>query len=184
MLIMMDCLRKVLKLISFSSLLLMVIGMSTACDLSSENKSSFYESTNSTSLGDEDIQSIALNSTETDVFNVFGEPDFKDEVESPKSMHYIYGKEQSRFDVDFLLMNDKVTRYHIGSTKYKTIRNITLNSPKEDIISAYGKNFYTRSDTGAEVIGYFDKVNDTNLEFGFSKNKVITIIYSYYTYSK
>ncbi len=66
----------------------------------------------------------------------------------------------------------------ISSSKYTLSKGITIGNSKTDVMNAYGKNYYERTDTGANIIGYFDKVNNINIEFGMSDNKVNGIIVS------
>ena len=39
----------------------------------------------------------------------------------------------------------------------------------EDVIQAYGGNYYEREDSGARIIGYFDKTQKVNMEFSFNE---------------
>ncbi|MBU3178855.1 hypothetical protein KPL47_21325 [Clostridium estertheticum] len=60
----------------------------------------------------------------------------------------------------------------------KTSKGITLKSSVDDVIKAYGTNYYKRmDDTGVSVIGYVDKKSKVTLEFFNYKNEVTMIRY-------
>lgn len=60
----------------------------------------------------------------------------------------------------------------------KTSKGINLKSSVDDVIKAYGANYYKRmDDTGVSVIGYVDKKSKVTLEFFNYKNKVTMIRY-------
>ena len=50
-----------------------------------------------------------------------------------------------------------------------------MGDTKENVIQAYGENFYERVESGLVTIGYFDKENRINLEIGFKENKAVII---------
>ena len=146
------------------------------CDPSAKDRMEFYDRALSVNLSDEKIKSISINSSENKVKAVFGKPDLIDKIEKPKSTYYIYGKNETNYDIDFLFVNGEVKRYFISSGKYSTSKGISEGSSKKDVIKAYGENFYERTDSGATIIGYFDKENKINIEFGMSNDKVDGII--------
>lgn len=58
----------------------------------------------------------------------------------------------------------------------KTSKGITLESSVDEIIEAYGENYYKRSsDFGVPVIGYVDKKENITIEFFYYQNKVTHI---------
>lgn len=58
----------------------------------------------------------------------------------------------------------------------KTSKGITLESSVDEIIEAYGENYYKRdSDFGVPVIGYVDKKKNITIEFFYYQNKVTHI---------
>ncbi|MBU3113686.1 hypothetical protein [Clostridium lacusfryxellense] len=60
----------------------------------------------------------------------------------------------------------------------KTSKNINLKNSVDDVIKAYGTNYYKRiDDTGMSVIGYVDKKSKVTLEFFNNQNKVTMIRY-------
>lgn len=148
------------------------------CDPSSKNRMEFYDRTASIELSDENIKSISIHSSKNKVIEMFGKPDFVDPVEQPKSSYYIYGKDETNHDVEFRLVSGEVKSYFIASGKYTTSKGISKGSNKKDVMKAYGDHFYERTDTGANIIGYFDKVHKMNIEFGISNNQVAGIIVS------
>ncbi|MGB3569862.1 MAG: hypothetical protein WBA30_22265 [Priestia megaterium] len=59
------------------------------------------------------------------------------------------------------------------SSKYGTEKGIHTSDSKKDVIRVYGENYYEREDTGATIIGYFDKNHKLNIEFSLDdKDKV------------
>lgn len=146
-------------------MLLLLIG----CDTSPKNKIEFYGSTKSIDLSDENVKSISLNSTVTDVKNVFGEPDDVTEISSPKSKYILYG------GIEFGVIDDEVIRYYFNGN-YQTIKEISVGDSKDKVSKAYGKNYYDRVEGGLDMMGYFDKENMINIEFGFNENKVVGVI--------
>lgn len=165
------------KLLLFiSSLLFLLV---TGCDLSTENKPDFYDATPSVDLSTENLRSITFHSDEKNVREVFGEPNFINKIDQPKSRYLIYGKDENQYDVDFLLVDGKVKRYYIASERFTTARGISIGSRKNDIIEIYGEHFYETTDTGTQVLGYFDKTNQINLEFLISEDVVKGILVSH-----
>lgn len=132
-----------------------------------KNKMDFYKETESTDLSNEAIETVSIGSNEKEVLSEFGEPDFLEEEKESKSTHLIYGK-----DLEFKIVEGIVERYLIINKKYQTEKRINTGSSKEDVIDAYGDNYYERTDTGADVIGYFDKNNKINIEFSLDSNVV------------
>lgn len=64
------------------------------------------------------------------------------------------------------------------NTTVKTNKGISLESSVDDIIKAYGENYYKRmDDSGVAVIGYVDQKRKTTLEFFNYRNKVTEIRY-------
>ena len=145
-------------------MLLFLIG----CDAFSESKTEFYNSTESINLSEENISSIKIKSTTNDITGTFGKPVKVNIVTNPTSKHLIYE------GIEFGIIDDKVFRYYFNNY-YQTSKGITMSNTKEDVIQAYGKDFYERVESGLDTIGYFDKVNMINLEIGFKENKAVLI---------
>ncbi|WP_409344436.1 hypothetical protein [Paenibacillus sp. MBLB4367] len=57
----------------------------------------------------------------------------------------------------------------------RTAKGIGIGSKREDVIAAYGKGYYKRSEQGASVIGYVDKTAGQTLEFWLLEGKVAMI---------
>ena len=74
-----------------------------------------------------------------------------------------------------IAVNEKseITRFIITDSNLETVKGIKIGDNKEDVIKAYGKNHYFRSEQGANIIGYVDKGRDTSIEFWLYENKVI-----------
>ena len=54
----------------------------------------------------------------------------------------------------------------------ETVKGIKIGDNKEDVIKAYGKNHYFRSEQGANIIGFVDKERNTSIEFWLFNDKV------------
>ncbi|MFJ7677125.1 hypothetical protein ACIQXQ_03660 [Peribacillus sp. NPDC097198] len=148
------------------SILLLSIIVLSGCGTT--NKMDFYENTDSTSLSEE-VNTISLNSTEDKIKEILGEPDFVEEVEKSKSTYLIYGKDRDNSDIEFQIVNGQVASYFFSNNTYKTSKKITKGSSKEDVIQEYGENYYERDDSGAKIMGYFDKNQKVNMEFSFNE---------------
>ncbi|SEJ79532.1 hypothetical protein SAMN04488127_2826 [Bhargavaea ginsengi] len=163
-----------LKVTALISTIIMFIFL-TGCDAFAKETMDFYKSTNSIDLSGEKINSISINSNENDVITAFGEPNNVEEIENPKSKYLSYD------GVEFDLIDDKVMQIFIkreseNSKKYKTAKEIKIGNTKEIVIKRYGQNYYERVEGGLETVGYFDKDNMINIEFGFHENQVAAII--------
>ena len=125
--------------------------------------------TKTTDLGKENIEGLFVNA------------DFYSEELSQK-----YGKknEQSRNVTDFdyfelkngieVAVNKKgeITRFIVTDSNLETAYGIKIGDEKKDIIKAYGDNYYSRSEQGADIIGYVDKKKEISLEFWLYDTKV------------
>lgn len=47
----------------------------------------------------------------------------------------------------------------------KTARGIGVGHTRNEVLNAYGKNDYVRSEQGVKIIGYVDKETKTSIEF-------------------
>lgn len=150
----------------FSLLMLLFL---MGCDPFARSKTKFYNSTESINLSEEIVNSITINSTENEVIEAFGKPIEVSIVTNPKSKYLTYE------GIEFGMIEDKVFRYYFNN-KYQTAKGITMGDTKENVIQAYGDNFYERVESGLETIGYVDKDNMINLEFGFKENKAVVVI--------
>lgn len=67
-----------------------------------------------------------------------------------------------------------------GDTLYKTNKGISLGSSIDEVINAYGPNYYKRTDDQmpeSPVIGYVDHKRKVTIEFFNVNNKVVKIMY-------
>lgn len=148
-----------------------LIGFLSGC---SQNRMDFYENTDTTDLSKENIGGIKIGSIEKDVMNVFGKPDSIHRSQEPDTYYLIYGKNE---DVQFKIVDGVVKEYFFSDQKLTTEKGISIGDSKADVIENYGKNYYTRTDTGEKdnVLGYFDKENNIVLEFIFEKNLAVIL---------
>ena len=147
------------------------------CDPFAKSKTEFYNSAESINLSEENINSITLNSTENDVIGAFGKPVEVSDDTNPKSKYLTYN------GIEFGIIEDKVNRYYFNNN-YQTAKGITVGDTKENVIQAYGENFYERVESGLDTIGYFDKENMISLEIGFKENKIVLVIIEKVGYRK
>lgn len=59
-----------------------------------------------------------------------------------------------------------------AGTDTTTARGIAIGSTRNDVLAAYGKDFYSRSEQGVSIIGYIDKNSRHSLEFWMHEDKV------------
>jgi hypothetical protein len=144
----------------------LILLLLASCDPSSTPKEKYYSSTKSTNLQLENVKSVSIGSSKYDVASCLKKkPKFIEVTEQPPYTTYIYGESTEKYDVEFKIVNNKVSRYDLLSNKYGTEKGIHTGDSKKDVIRAYGENYYEREDTGATIIGYFDKTHKLNIEF-------------------
>lgn len=151
-----------------------VLLLLASCDLSSTPKEKYYSSTKSINLQLENVKSISIGSAKYDVAGFLKKkPKFIEVTEKPPYTTYIYGESTEKYDVEFKIVANKVSRYDFISSKYGREKGIHTGDSKKDVIRAYGENYYEREDTGATIIGYFDKTHKLNIKFSLDdKDKV------------
>ncbi|WP_406944096.1 hypothetical protein ACJA3J_11910 [Halobacillus sp. SY10] len=162
---------KIPTVISTIVMFLFLIG----CEPLAKETMDFYESTESIELSGENINSISINSYENDVINTFGKPTEVEKIEDPKSKYLSYDGVEFGF-VDDMVIRLFIRRTHENSKIYETVKEIKIGDTKEQVIKEYGENYYERVESGLDTLGYFDKDNKINIEFGFNENKVIAVI--------
>lgn len=167
-------LRINLKITTVSSTIIMFLVL-IGCEPFAKETMDFYVSTESIDLSGENINSISINSYENDVINTFGKPTEVEEIENPKSKYLSYDGVEFGF-VDEKVIRLFIRRTHENSKIYGTEKEIKIGDTKEQVIKEYGENYYERVESGLDTLGYFDKDNMINIEFGFNENKVITVI--------
>ena len=137
-----------------------------------------YDEVESTNLADVKVQGIQLGSSRDELIHAFGKPDFVEKIEQPKSIYYIYGETSESYDIDFRVVDNQVQRYFFTKDKFENSYSHLIGQSKEDVLNVLGDHYYERKDTGADVIGYFDKQNRWNIEFTFEENDVVGVLVS------
>lgn len=66
-----------------------------------------------------------------------------------------------------------------SDTPLATSRGIHRGSSTDDIIAAYGKHHYNRSEQGMNIIGYIDKKTKRTLEFWIVEDMVTAMRLDY-----
>lgn len=163
---------------AFYILLLPIAIILVGCDLMGQNKNNFYDTTKSIDLSKENINSISFQSTFDDVKREFGEPTEIQQIKKPPYYYIVYKDKNGDELLDVRFVDDKVQRYMVSTNSLYTASGITVGSSKKDVIEEYGDTFYERTETGVNVIGYFDKENKINIEFILTEETVTTIIVS------
>lgn len=140
----------------------------------STNKMDLYNKTQGIDLSKEKIDTISLGSKENEVKSKFGKPDSIKEDKGTNSTYLTYKDKENGF-LQFKIVKGIVEQYLLSGKEYKTEKDISKASTREDVIKAYGKHYYERTDSGVNgnVLGYFDKRNKTNIEFSSDENKKI-----------
>ncbi|MGG0585210.1 hypothetical protein ABE049_13005 [Priestia megaterium] len=158
----------------FVFIFLLVLLLVASCDPSSTPKEKYYSSTKSTNLQSENVKSVSIGSSKYDIaIGLKKKPKFMEVTEQPPYTTYIYGKSKEKYDAEFKIADNKVSRYYLLSDKYATEKGIHTGDSKQDVSKVYGENYYEREDTGATIIGYFDKNHKLNIEFSLDdKDKV------------
>lgn len=143
------------------------------------NRSSSFRFTKTTTLSQENIDGI----------KIYESIDSKEFVQK-------YGTNLKRIDnelFDYYKLSDgleiatnkqrQIIRVVINTetnSNIKTSKNIGLGSPIDDVIKAYGNNYYKRTEEQmpwSRVIGYVDHERKVTIEFWNVKNKVVEIRY-------
>ncbi|MEW4272587.1 hypothetical protein [Priestia megaterium] len=152
----------------------LILLLVASCDPSSTPKEKYYSSTKSTNLESENVKSVSIGSSKYEVASCLKKkPKFIEITEQPPYTTYIYGKSTEKYDVEFKIVDNQVSRYDLISNKYATEKGIHTGDSKQSVVRAYGKNYYEREDTGATIIGYFDKTHKLNIEFSLDDNSKI-----------
>jgi hypothetical protein len=100
------------------------------CESFGKSKMEFYNSTESSNLSEENVNSITLNPTENDVIGTFGKPAEVSDVTNPTSKYLIYD------GIEFGIIEDKVNRYYFNNN-YQTAKGITVGDTKENVPHNY-----------------------------------------------
>ena len=144
-----------------------------ACSATNTVEMDGVASVNLTNLA---VNNISIRANEEDILKVFGEPDHIEQIENPKSFIYIYGRNKDEYDLDVRTVNGKVSRFFIASNMYELNNDITVGDSLENVMKSFGEDYYRRTDTGSQIVGYIDKENGINIEFGIVDNKIKGII--------
>jgi len=125
--------------------------------------------TNTTNLGKEDIDGLSLNN---DFYSGKISEKYGKELEKSRDVeNYDYFELTNGIEVA-VDKKGKITRFIITERGLETAKGIKIGDTKEDIIKAYGDNYYFRVEQGANIIGYVDKERERSLEFWLFDNEV------------
>ncbi|MGR3764224.1 hypothetical protein [Rossellomorea sp. NS-SX7] len=156
--------KKIVWIIMFGMFIL-----AAGFEMNVNDQEKLYENIKSTDLSKENINSVSLSSKEEIVFMHFGETKKIHEIPSPKTEYFIYN------DIEFGLKNNNVFRYFFTGN-HRTSKGIGMGDSSNQVIETYGADYYVRTDTGADIIGYIDKQHGINIEFSFHEYKLTGVI--------
>lgn len=159
--------RDMKKVVWFIMLGIFILAAGFEMNVNDQEK--LYENLKSTDLSGENINSVSLSSKEETVFEHFGEPKKIHEISSPKTEYIIYN------DIEFGLKNNKVFRYFFTGN-HRTSKGIGMGDSSNQVIETYGEDYYVRTDTGADIIGYIDKQHGVSIEFSFHEYELTGVI--------
>ncbi len=140
----------------------------------SKEKMDYLDETKSTKISSFDIENTYLNSSSNDIIKSLGDPDYIEEVESSPEKYYIYGPKEDKSDLEIGVSNEKISCFLLFTNEYEFNNDTIINQSKDEIVSRYGSNYYLREDTGSNILGYFDKENNYNLEFYLNAEDNVT----------
>lgn len=133
------------------------------------SRSYHHAFTKTTNLGMENIEGLFLND------NFYSEEisqKYGNKTEQSRDVtNYDYFELKKGIEVA-VNKTGKITRFIIYDSDLETVKGINIGDKKDDVIKAYGNNYYFRSEQGANIIGYVDKKRDISIEFWLFNNKV------------
>lgn len=135
-------------------------------------RSYHYTFTKTTDLGKENIEGLFLNDDfySDEITKKYG----KKTEQSSKNIYYDYFELKKGIEVAVNKTGTgEISRFIINDINLKTAQGIKIGDKKDDVIKAYGKNYYFRPEQGTDIIGYVDKKIDISIEFWLYDNKVI-----------
>lgn len=136
-------------------------------------RSLHYYITRSTPMPFEEIGGIKLGTILDEAAPIQGQTKMNHETDS-----LVYYEYDSGIEVAALKATKEIVRIRIeGEDNQSTGKGIALGAGPREIKKRYGKNYYKRSEQGADIIGYIDKRKKTTLEFWLHDNKVKLIRY-------
>ena len=121
------------------------------------SRSYHHTFTKTTDLSKENIEGLLLNDdfNSEEITEMYG----KKTEQSRNVTGYDYFELKKGIEIA-VNKKGKITRFIITDSNLETVKGIKIGDNKEDIIKAYGKNHYFRSEQGADIIGYVDKQRD------------------------
>ncbi|OXB94643.1 hypothetical protein [Parageobacillus galactosidasius] len=152
--------------------------------LTSCSRSQYFQNTKSTDLSNESFGGLRLhdNIYDASFLKLYGE---QRELSQDNNL-YNYYRPLPDLEIGTIIKGSRkgeIVRLIIGfeesqkkESKLHTAKGITIGSKKDDILRAYGKNYYKRSEQGVEIIGYVDRKQHATLEFWLDhKDRVFEI---------
>lgn len=132
-----------------------------------------YQFAGSTPLSGESIGELTL-------FSQLDEA-FKDEHGFYEEYDNVYHHESFRFAQFDVGTNEKDDIIYIRTidSSMSTGYNLSVGTPLDEVVEAYGERYYSRSDMGNDTIGYIDRDEDITLEFDHRDGEVTGIRLNY-----
>lgn len=130
-----------------------------------------YWLTKSTPLVEETIGSYSLDQN---IKDINPSPATITEVDHEDYDHYSI---PSGLTITTLRRDNKIIRIWdmTSDGRLETSKGIHRGSSQNDVIAAYGKNYYQRSEQGVNIVGYIDKNKQQTLEFWLYENNVTAV---------
>ena len=171
------------KQIGLSLCFIMIFLVATACSL--EESEDAMKKVKSTDLSNERIADIKLGISIIDEKFITQHGRFEP---YPANNHYASQRNYDQYwNEQIILGVDRETKETLevgvlkGNDTSSSVKGIKLGGPIDDVISAYGENFYTFKDReqGLFKIGYVDHQKNLNLVFLHYDGKVTGINFGY-----
>lgn len=165
--------RRKKKSVALLMQLMLLSWIVLGCDVSAQSNVDFFTETSSIDLSEETVNQVALGDSEVKVEVAFGQPEKIVEADNAQSKQYIY-------DGIVVTINEGYVRRYVIDDTYPTGQGVRMGDHKTSVINNYGEHYYERIETGAEIVGYFDKRNQINVEFAFNADQLIGVTTSQY----
>lgn len=139
----------------------------TGCS-KSETPLTYIDKVGSTDLSAEKGGTISLGISEQKLVEALGKP-LRTLNDGGRSFIFMYEEYQ------YTSIDNVITGYSVGPES-ATAKGTKLGDAKQDVLQAYGDQYYTRSEKGTSAtIGYIDKTHRLALEFELKDDKVKAI---------
>lgn len=151
----------------------------TGCD-----RSYYFKNTRTTTLATENIDGLKLHNNiyESKFIEKYGKQT------KPSQDNEFYDYYRLRGDLEIATIKEGENKgdivrimilhedYKVKKSESHTSKGITIGSTKEEVLSSYGKDYYTRNEQGANIIGYIDTKMQVTLEFWLDDKEQVALM--------